>query len=123
MENMVADLEITGQGFMIDRVWFPYFELKAEADGQVARATFSVPRFNLSLETELEMKEPYFLSGLILVQELPLSALAGLLPEVEETSPLVALSASTRFLCLSAGRRKWRPSSSLRILILPDWRS
>ncbi len=96
-KNPVADLKITGQGFMIDRVWFPYFELKAEADGRLARATFKVPRFNLSLETELDLKEPFLLSGLVLVKDLPLSSLAGLLPEVEETSPLVALSATMRF--------------------------
>lgn len=97
LKSPVADLKITGQGFMVDRVWFPYFELKATSDGRLARATFNVPRFNLNLESELELKEPYFLSGLILVKDLPLSSLAGLLPEVEETSPLVALSATTRF--------------------------
>lgn len=96
-KSPVADLKITGQGFMVDRVWFPYFELKATSDGRLARATFNVPRFNLNLESELELKEPYLLSGLILVKDLPLSSLAGLLPEVEETSPLVALSATTRF--------------------------
>ncbi|MDI6848858.1 MAG: translocation/assembly module TamB domain-containing protein [Candidatus Saccharicenans sp.] len=96
-KNAVADLTITGQGFMIDRIWFPYFELKADSDGHLARARLNVPRFNLSLETGMELKEPHLLSGLIQVRDLPLSALAGLLPEVEETSPLVALSAVTRF--------------------------
>ncbi|MCX8161164.1 MAG: translocation/assembly module TamB domain-containing protein [Candidatus Saccharicenans sp.] len=93
----LVDLRITGQGFMVDRVWFPYFELKATADGRLARAAFNVPRFNLNLETELELKEPYLLSGLILVKDLPLSSLAGLLPEMEETSSQVALSTSARF--------------------------
>lgn len=96
-KNIVAELKINGQGFMIDRVWCPYFELKAVSDGRQVRAIFNVPRFNLSLETEMELKEPYFLTGLLQIRELPLSALAGLLPEVEETSPLVALSASSRF--------------------------
>ncbi|MGQ9801803.1 MAG: translocation/assembly module TamB domain-containing protein [Candidatus Saccharicenans sp.] len=93
----LTDLKITGQGFMIDRLWFPYFELNARADGQTARATFSVPRFNLNLESQLDLKAPYLLTGIINIRELPLSSLAGLLPEVEETSPLVALSATTRF--------------------------
>lgn len=82
---------------MIDRVWFPYFELIGRADGQIARAHYKVPCFNLDLESQMELQEPYLLSGLILIQGLPLSSLAGLLPEVEETSPLVALSATTRF--------------------------
>ena len=93
----LAELKITGQGFMVDRLWFPYFELRARADGQTARATFSVPRFNLSLESQMELKAPYLLTGLIEIQDLPLSSLAGLLPEVGETSPLVALSATTKF--------------------------
>ncbi|MDW3229301.1 MAG: translocation/assembly module TamB domain-containing protein [Acidobacteriota bacterium] len=93
----VADLKITGQGFMIDRIWFPYFELQAKADGQKAEANFIVPRFNLSLASQIELNEPYLLSGLILIQDLPLASLAGILPEVEETTTLVALSARTRF--------------------------
>ncbi|MGB9906316.1 MAG: translocation/assembly module TamB domain-containing protein [Candidatus Saccharicenans sp.] len=93
----LADLKITGQGFMIDRLWFPYFELKAGADGRAARVTFSVPRFNLGLESQMELKAPYLLTGLVQIQDLPLSSLAGLLPEVGETSPLVALSATTKF--------------------------
>lgn len=97
LKNPVADLKITGQGFMIDRVWFPYFEMKATADGRLARAAIIVPRFNLNLEAELVLKDPYLLSGLVLVKDLPLSSLAGLLPEVEETSPLVALSATAGF--------------------------
>lgn len=93
----LADLQVTGQGFMIDRLWFPYFELRARADGQTARATFSIPRFNLNLESQMNLKTPYLLTGFVRVQDLPLSSLAGLLPEVEETSPLIALSATTRF--------------------------
>lgn len=93
----VLDLKLTGQGFLIDRIWLPYFELIASSDGEKAWAHFEVPRFNLSLETGLELKSPYWLKGQILVKELPLSSLAGLLPEVEEVSPQVALSATTEF--------------------------
>lgn len=97
LKNPVAEVRMIGQGIMLDRLWFPYVELKAVSDGKKARATVEVPRFNLEIEAGLEMVPPYNLSGELRIKDLPLSSLAGLLPEVEETAPLVALSAAARF--------------------------
>jgi outer membrane protein assembly complex protein YaeT len=93
----VLNLTLTGQGFLINRIWLPYFELTASSDGEKASARFEVPRFNLSLEAGLELNSPYWLRGQILVNDLPLSSLTGLLPEVEEVPPQVALEATTDF--------------------------
>ncbi len=95
-KSPVAELKFSGQGFMIDRVWMPYFELQVIADGNKARVDFEVPRFNLKIDSELDFKN-YWLSGNVTIKELPLSSLAGILPEVEETTPLTALSSFTSF--------------------------
>ncbi|MGB9893044.1 MAG: hypothetical protein ACPLRA_01425, partial [Candidatus Saccharicenans sp.] len=93
----VADLKISGQGLMIERVWFPYFELLAQADGKRAEARLDVPRFNFQVLSQLELKRPYLLSGQVKIQDLPLSSLAGILPEVEESAANVALTTTAVF--------------------------
>jgi len=92
-----AQLKISGQGFVIDKIWFPYFEFLAEADGKRAEAHLEVPRFNLKLLSQLEFKKPYLLSGQLQIQDLPLSNLAGILPGIEENAPEVALTTTTKF--------------------------
>jgi len=93
----VADLMITGQGLMIGQFWFPYVELGIKADGQQALASLSVPRFNLNLTSQLELAQPYQLSGLLTIKDLLLANLAGILPTVGEEVPEVAVSAGLNF--------------------------
>jgi outer membrane protein assembly complex protein YaeT len=93
-EKPVLDLTLTGQGFLFNNIWLPYLELKVHSDGEKGSVHFEVPRFNLSLEAGVDLKSPYWLKGQILVSELPLSSLAGILPDVKEVSPEVALNGS-----------------------------
>ena len=93
----VLEMTLTGQGFNLNTIWLPYLELKVNSDGEKGSAHLDVPRFNLSLDAGLDLKSPYWLKGQILVRELPLSSLAGILPEVEEVSPEVALDGSVDF--------------------------
>ncbi|MDD8020958.1 MAG: translocation/assembly module TamB domain-containing protein [Acidobacteriota bacterium] len=93
----IADLKIVGQGFMIGQFWFPYFELGVKSDGQKALANFSVPRFNLNLASQLELAQPYRLTGEMMIKDLALANLAGILPTVEEEVPEVAVTARLNF--------------------------
>ena len=93
----VADLKLVAQGLMLGQFWFPYVEFGLKADGQKALANFSVPRFNLDLAAQLELTQPYPLTGLMTIKDLPLANLAGILPTVEAEVPEVAITASLNF--------------------------
>jgi len=97
LKNPVGKLTLSGQGLMYDRFWLPYFELRAQADGEKADLRFEVPRFNLNLEAGLKLGGPYLLTGQLRIAELPLSALAGLLPLVEEVPASTAVTARADF--------------------------
>ncbi|HQH61247.1 MAG TPA: translocation/assembly module TamB domain-containing protein [Candidatus Saccharicenans sp.] len=93
----VADLKLVAQGLMLGQFWFPYVEFGVKADGHKALANFSVPRFNLDLTAELDLAQPYPLTGLMTIKDLPLANLAGILPTVETEVPEVAITASLNF--------------------------
>ncbi|HUM78571.1 MAG TPA: translocation/assembly module TamB domain-containing protein [Candidatus Saccharicenans sp.] len=93
----VADLKLVAQGLMLGQFWFPYVEFGVKADGQKALANFSVPRFNLNLTAQLDLAQPYLLTGLMTIKDLPLANLAGMLPTVEEEVPEVAITANLNF--------------------------
>ncbi|MBC7364060.1 MAG: translocation/assembly module TamB domain-containing protein, partial [Candidatus Aminicenantes bacterium] len=97
VKKLMGKISLSGQGLMYDRFWFPYLEFRAKSDGEIANFNLEVPRFNLNLEARLMLESPHLLNGQLRILELPLSALAGILPLVEETPAGTSLSARADF--------------------------